>query len=103
MSSIPPVPILSAVQAGVAQSEQTRPADAARNADTDRARLSSAGPDAILEIEEADGADTQVHTDSGGLGSQGRYDAPPEGASPDDQLPSESGEADAPPKLDLLA
>ena len=77
MSAIPPSPIASVLQSGPAQAEQTRETDAARNATTDRSRGVGAGPDAILEVESTD-ADTQVHTDSGGLGSQGRHDHAPE-------------------------
>ncbi|HKQ46532.1 MAG TPA: hypothetical protein VJZ71_00505 [Phycisphaerae bacterium] len=77
MSAIPPSPIASVLQSGPAQAEQARDTDAARNATTDRSRGVGAGPDAILEVESTD-ADTQVHTDSGGLGSQGRQDSPPE-------------------------
>lgn len=79
MSAIPPNPIASILQSGPAQAEQSRETDAARNATTDRSRGVGSGPDAILEVESTD-ADTQVHTDSGGLGSQGRYDAAPDEA-----------------------
>jgi hypothetical protein len=77
VSAIPPNPIASILQSGPAQAEHARETDAARNASTDRSRGVGAGPDAILEVESTD-ADTQVHTDSGGLGSQGRYDASPD-------------------------
>lgn len=77
MSGIPPAAIGSVLQSGVAQSEQNRRADADRNAELDRARALAGSADAIVEIEETD-ADTRVHTDSGGAGSQGRQDAPPE-------------------------
>ena len=77
MSSIPSNPIASALQADVAQREQSRDIDAARTAQAEAARRATASPDAFVEIEAAD-ADSQVHTDSGGLGSQGRYDARPD-------------------------
>jgi hypothetical protein len=77
VSAIPPSPIASVLQSGPAQAEQAREADAARNATADRSRGVGAGPDAILEVESTD-ADTQVHTDSGGLGSQGRDDSAPD-------------------------
>ncbi len=81
MSAIPPSPIASVLQSGPAQTEQAREKDAARNATVDRSRQIGAGPDAILEVESTD-ADTQVHTDSGGMGSQGRQDTPPEEETP---------------------
>lgn len=77
MSAIPPAPIASVLQSGPAQAEQTRETDAARNATADRSHKLAVGPDAILEVESTD-SDTQVHTDSGGMGSQGRQDSPPE-------------------------
>jgi hypothetical protein len=77
MSAIPPSPIASILQSGPAQTEQTRETDASRNATADRSRQVGAGPDAILEVESTD-SNTQVHTDSGGMGSQGRQDSPPE-------------------------
>ncbi len=77
MSAIPPSVIGSALQSQVAQTEQARPADAARNSQTDAARNLAGTAGDVLEIEATD-ADTQVHTDSEGGGSQGRYDAPPE-------------------------
>jgi len=75
MSGIPPAAIGSVLQSGAAQNEQNRRIDAGRNADLDRARALAAAADAIVEIEETD-ADTRVHTDSGGAGSQGRQDSP---------------------------
>jgi hypothetical protein len=81
MSAIPPSPIASILQSGPAQTEQTRETDAARNATADRSRQVGAGPDAILEVESTD-SDTQVHTDSGGMGSQGRQDSPPDDEPP---------------------
>lgn len=77
MSAIPPSVVGSVLQSPAAQTEQTRPADAARNAQTDAARELAGKAGDVLEIEETD-ADTQVHTDSEGGGSQGRHDAPPE-------------------------
>lgn len=105
MSAIPPNPIASVLQSGAAQSEAARDADAAKNADERRVRQTGAGPDAILEIEGTDTEDTQVHTDSGGLGSQGRYDAPPEEEEP---VADESGEGittdeHGRPRIDLSA
>ena len=76
MSAIPPAPIASALQSEMAQREKTRPIDADKNAQARAAAITS-GPDAILEVETTD-ADTKVHTESGGAGSQGRHDAPPE-------------------------
>jgi len=77
MSAIPPHAIGSVLQSGVTQGEAARQTDAEKNAQAERARQTTGGPDAILEVEETD-ADTQVHTDSGGSGGQGRHDAPPE-------------------------
>ena len=93
MSAIPPSPIASVLQSGPAQAEQSRETDAARNATTDRSRGAVAGPDAILEVESTD-ADTQDHTDSGGLGGQGRHDSAPEEstvpAEPDDGITTDA-------------
>ena len=77
MSAIPPSVIGSVIGSPAAQTEQTRPTDAAKNVHADAARALAGGAADILEIEATD-ADTQVHTDSGGAGSQGRQDAPPE-------------------------
>jgi hypothetical protein len=77
MSSIPPNIIGSVLQSGPAQREQAREIDVAKSSQAEAARRAAAGPDAFIEIEATD-ADTQVHTDGGGLGSQGRHDAPPE-------------------------
>lgn len=78
MAQIPPNPISSVLQSGVAQAETARVQDGAKNADAQRARNLTSGSDAILEVEGTDTDDTQVHTDSGGLGSQGRHDPAPD-------------------------
>jgi hypothetical protein len=104
MSAIPPHPIASVLQSGVAQSEAARDADAARNVDDRRARQIGVGPDAVLEVESTDTDDTQVHPDSGGLGSQGRHDAPPD-ESEHDEI-TEGGiteDDDGRPHIDLSA
>ena len=79
MSAIPPNVVGSALQAGVAQQVQATQKDAAENAKADAAgrTAGTSGFEDILEIEATD-ADGRVHADSGGLGSQGRHDAPPE-------------------------
>ena len=77
MSAIPPSVIGSVIGSPGAQTEQSRPADAAKNAQADASRKATGGFADILEVEATD-ADTQVHTDSGGSGSQGRQDSPPE-------------------------
>jgi len=79
MSAIPPnAGVLGSVlQSGAQQTEQTRQTDSDRNAQADRVRQTAGGSDGVLEVEETD-ADTQVHHDTGGEGSQGRLDAPPE-------------------------
>lgn len=92
MSAIPSAPIGSILQSGAAQKDAGRPADAARTADVEASRRSAAGPDAFLEIEATD-ADTQVHTDSGGLGGQGRQDAQSE-------APAESADEEASVSID---
>jgi len=79
MSAIPPHVIGSAVQAGMVQAEQSRQSDAEKNERASQTRTIQGNPDAILEVEATD-ADTQVHTDAGGLGSQGRHDEPAEEA-----------------------
>jgi hypothetical protein len=104
MSAIPPSVIGSVLASPAAQSEQAKPADADRNAQADGARLVAGGPDAILEIEATDAA-TRVDAESGGAGSQGRQDAPPE----EEEQPAEpqtSGltvGADGRPHLDVSA
>ena len=77
MSAIPPHSIASILQSGVTQAEQARQTDADKNARADAANKTRGGADAVLEVEETD-ADTQVHPEAGGQGSQGRHDAPPE-------------------------
>jgi len=87
MSSIPSNPIASVLQTDAAQREQSRDINAARTAQAEAARRATASPDAFVEIEAAD-ADSQVHTDSGGHGSQGRFDAPPGEEQPKEGDPS---------------
>ena len=77
MSAIPPNVIGSALQSGMAQQVQATEKDKADNARAQAARTGPGGAEDILEIEATD-ADTQVHTDAGGLGGQGRHDAPSE-------------------------
>jgi len=77
VSAIPPNVVGSVLQSPAAQTEQSRPADSARNAQADAARTLAGAAGDVLEVEATD-ADTQVHTDSEGGGSQGRHDAPPE-------------------------
>ncbi|RIK63994.1 MAG: hypothetical protein DCC65_15065 [Planctomycetota bacterium] len=105
MSAIPPSPIASVLQSPAAQAEAARESDAARNADAQRARGLTSGPDAILEVEGTDTDDTQVHTDSGGLGSQGRYDAPPdeEPATVADETDGIRTDAEGRPRIDISA
>lgn len=78
MASIPPNPIGSALQSGQAQPIQSKDRISEDNLRTDASRrLAGAGNTAdIIEIEETDTADTQVHADTGGTGGQGRFDAP---------------------------
>jgi hypothetical protein len=78
MSAIPPHVAASVLQSGVAQKTQAADRDNAENAKAYAAREGSrtGGVNDVLEVEATD-ADTQVHPDSGGLGSQGRHDAPP--------------------------
>ncbi len=110
MSAIPPNVVSSVLQAGVAQQAQSTKQNADENAKADAAKRSGGTPgfEDVLEIEATD-ADTQVHTDAGGLGSQGRHDAPPE-----EQIEDEPAEAADPsdgvtldendqPHLDLSA
>ena len=78
MSAIPPT-IISAIASPTAQRDQSRHIDATRQASFETSRKLTGSPDALVEVEiEATDADTQVHADSGGLGSQGRYDEKPE-------------------------
>ncbi|MFQ5430019.1 MAG: hypothetical protein ACE5E1_06880 [Phycisphaerae bacterium] len=107
MSAIPPNVIGSVLQSGVAQQAQATERDAAENARARAAReggRTTSGED-ILEVEATD-ADTQVHTDSGGLGSQGRHDAPPEEEAGGESPHDESGvtvDEQGRPHLDLSA
>ena len=80
---IPPN-IISAIATPAAQRDQSRHIDAARQAGFEISRKLTGGPDALVEVEiEATDADTQIHADSGGLGSQGRHDSKPdEGEAP---------------------
>lgn len=104
MSAIPPSAIGSILQSPAAQGEQARQIDAEKNAQADRAQATTAGPDAVVEIEATD-ADTKVHTDSGGGGSQGRHDAPPEEEEAGKQAPPDgiTVDEDGRPHLDLSA
>ena len=78
MSAIPPN-IISSIGVPAAQREQARSAESARQAGFESSRKLTGSPDALVELEiEATDSDTQVHTDSGGSGSQGRYDGTPE-------------------------
>lgn len=107
MSAIPPNAIASVLQSGVAQRAQATERDAAENAKAQAARDGgrSTGGEDILEVEATD-ADTQVHTDSGGLGSQGRHDAPAE-EEPDAEASAQADgvtiDEDGRPHVDLSA
>jgi hypothetical protein len=80
VSAIPPN-LISAIASPAAQRDQARHIDAARQASFETSRKLTGSPDALVEVEiEATDANTQVHADSGGLGSQGRYDSKPEEA-----------------------
>jgi hypothetical protein len=104
MSAIPQNPLASAIQSTHAQREQSKHLDSAANEEADRARILAGGPDAILEIESTD-ADTRVHTDSGGLGSQGRHDAKPEEEEtpPKDDVPAITVDDKGRPHIDFSA
>lgn len=79
MSAIPPNVIGSVLQSGPAQLVASQEAESADNAKAspNRAVTGTISAEDIIEIESTD-ADTQVHADSGGTGSQGRFDAEPE-------------------------
>lgn len=87
MSSIPPNFVGSVLQSGIAQQAQSRDRESEENLHTDASRklTGAAGAEDVVEIEATDTDDTQVHSDTGGTGGQGRYDAPPEedGSQPD--------------------
>jgi hypothetical protein len=100
MSAIPPGIVGSILQSGDAQRAAARTADAAKSGDAEAARRLNAGPDAFIDIEATD-TDTNVHTDSGGLGSQGRQDSPPEDQSEVDE--ADVVAADAGDHIDLSA
>ena len=83
MSAIPPN-IISAIGVPAAQREQARSIESTRQAGFETSRKLTGSPDALVELEvEATDADTQVHADSGGASSQGRYDAKPDGTDED--------------------
>lgn len=105
MSAIPPNPIASVLQSGTTQAEQARKTDADKNAEQSRAKALTGGPDAILEVEGTDTDDTQVHIDSGGLGSQGRQDTPA-GEEEQDEAQDDAGittDESGRPHIDLSA
>lgn len=80
MSSIPPNFIGSVLQSGIAQQTQSKDRETEENTRTDTSRKmnGAAGAGDIIEIEATDTDDTEVHSDTGGTGGQGRYDTPPE-------------------------
>lgn len=82
MSAIPPNSISSVLQSGVAQQVQSKDRDSDDNMRTDASRrlTGAGGTGDIIEIEETDTADTEVHPDTMGTGGQGRFDAPPDEA-----------------------
>ncbi|MEK6642380.1 MAG: hypothetical protein AABZ08_00600 [Planctomycetota bacterium] len=102
MSAIPPNVIVSALQSTAAQREQAKEIDTARTAVSEAARKAAAGPDAFVEIEATDG-DTQVHTDSGGMGSQGRQDSKPDVQVPIDESADPSEDDSGSLHIDLSA
>jgi hypothetical protein len=104
VSAIPPSVIGSVLGSPAAQIEQTRSSDASKNVQADAARKLAGGTADILEVEATD-ADTQVHTDSGGAGSQGRLDAPPEeeNEQTSDQQPGVVVDDKGVPHLDVSA
>ncbi len=105
MSAIPPNVAASVLQSGLAQRVQARDKDAVETAKAAATRdlNGRGGAEDILEVEATE-ADTQVHADASGLGSQGRHDAPPEEeAEADTPNPSDglTVDADGRPHLDL--
>ena len=96
---IPTGVVGSVLQSGDAQRAAARPVDAAKAGEADAARRLAGGPDVLVDIEATD-TDTNVHTDSGGLGSQGRQDSPPE-EDQADAAPSVSEDLDG--HLDISA
>jgi hypothetical protein len=100
MTAIPPNVIGSVLQSTAAQRAAAKDQETAQTQDAETARRSAAGPDAFVEIEATD-ADTQVHADSGGLGSQGRHDAPPPEETPAEDATSTDDQNDS--HLDLSA
>ena len=101
MSAIPPGIVGSVLQSGDAQRAAARPLDAAKTGQAEAARRLNASPDALIDIEATD-TDTNVHTDSGGLGSQGRQDSPPDEEPVVDEPESPAAGA-GPPHLDISA
>lgn len=104
MSAIPPNSIVSVLQSGVTQRQQSRIDDAERSDRDRRARQIAARADGILEVEATDD-DTQVHADaegSGGSGRNTREPAPEEDPSTD-QTDDADGLGDEIEHLDLTA
>ncbi|MFQ5411622.1 MAG: hypothetical protein ACE5EC_04970 [Phycisphaerae bacterium] len=107
MSAIPPNVAASVLQSGLAQQVQSQDKDAAETAKSQAVRdlHGRGGDEDILEVEATE-ADTQVHPDAGGLGSQGRNDAPPEEEAEAETTNPSDGitvDADGRPHLDLSA
>jgi hypothetical protein len=93
MSAIPPNVIGSVLQSGVTQDIQSRDRDRVENDRRDATRaLTGSGADDIIEIEQTDTDDTQVHPDTMGAGGQGRHDAAPEEDSTPDAVSDDTAE-----------
>lgn len=108
MSAIPPNVIGSVLQSGLTQEAQSRDRDRVENDRKDAARaLAGSGADDILEIEQTDTDDTQVHPDTMGAGGQGRHDPPPTDESDADESSSHADgltfDGDGRPHLDISA
>ncbi len=103
MSAIPPHVAASALQSGVAQKTQAADRDNAENTKANTAKEAARAGD-TLEVKATD-ADTQVHTDAGGLGGQGRHDAPPREEEETPEAPAEdvTFDDDGKAHLDLSA
>ncbi len=109
MSAIPPNVIGSVLQSGVAQEIQSRDRDRIDNERKDATRaLTGSGADDVIEIEQTDTDDTQVHPDTMGAGGQGRQDAEPDdttddAAEPDNRADGLTFDDTGQPHLDISA
>lgn len=105
MSSIPPDIVGSSLQAGFVQREAARGADSARTGQAQSAEQQVRAVDEASGNVETDDADTQVHADTEGSGSQGRRfsEEPEEEANDLEDGETNPTSTDGPRHLDIEA